>query len=54
MIAKGTTVTVPPPVDPSATAAWTTAKGLEGFFDLSNQEPDVELLSNPDTFSMTQ
>jgi AraC-like DNA-binding protein len=47
-------VTALPSADASATAAWTTAKGLGGFVALSNQEPYVELLSNPETFSVTQ
>jgi hypothetical protein len=46
-------VTALPPADASATAAWTTAKGPEGFVSLSNQEPYLELLSNPETFSVT-
>ena len=31
-----------------------TGKGLEGFVALSNEEPYVELLSEPETFSVTQ
>jgi AraC-like DNA-binding protein len=46
-------VTALPPADASATAAWTTAKGPEGFVSLSNQKPYLELLSNPETFSVT-
>ena len=47
-------MTALPTADASATAPWTTAKGLEGFVSLSNQEPYVDLLSNPETFSVTQ
>jgi AraC-like DNA-binding protein len=54
MIAKGRPVTAPPPADADATAAWTTGKGPEGFVYLRNQEPNIELLSNPETFSVTQ
>src|SRR5262245_35153479 len=31
-----------------------TGKGIEGFAALSNHEPYVELLSDPETFSVTQ
>jgi AraC-like DNA-binding protein len=47
-------VTAPSPADAPATTAWTTARGLDGFIYLRNQEPDVELVSNPETFSVTQ
>jgi AraC-like DNA-binding protein len=33
---------------------WVTGKGLEGFRSLSKQEPSLELLSDPRTFSVAQ
>lgn len=40
--------------DGSTTADWMTGKGPEGFISLGSQEPYVELLSDPRTFSVTQ
>jgi len=37
--------------DASTAAVWTTGKGAEGFVALSNEEPNLELLSDPETFS---
>jgi AraC-like DNA-binding protein len=47
-------VTVEGSQDGSVTADWMTGKGLEGFISLGDQEPNVELLSDPRTFSVTQ
>jgi hypothetical protein len=40
--------------DASTAPEWMTGNGLEGFVALSNEEPYVELLSDPRTFSVTQ
>jgi AraC-like DNA-binding protein len=40
--------------DSPITGNWVTGKGLDGFISLGNQEPYVELLSDPRTFSVTQ
>jgi AraC-like DNA-binding protein len=42
------------PADASAPRGWITGNGLEGFAALSSQEPYVDLLSDPRTFSVTQ
>ena len=40
--------------DSSNAAAWTTANGLDGFASLCCQEPHIDLLSDPQSFSLTQ
>ena len=40
--------------DASSAGVWVTGKGPEGFVALSEEEPYVELLSNPETFFVTQ
>jgi AraC-like DNA-binding protein len=40
--------------DASSAGLWTTGKGPEGFVALSEEEPYVELLSDPETFFVTQ
>jgi AraC-like DNA-binding protein len=47
-------VTTSNTADASTAAVWMTGKGSEGFAALSEGEPYVELLSNPETFSVTQ
>jgi hypothetical protein len=51
---KGDRLTISNTADASTAAAWTTGKGAEGFVALSNEEPNLELLSDPETFSVTQ
>jgi AraC-like DNA-binding protein len=52
MVEEGNRVTNT--ADATPAAVWMTGKGLQGFLALSAQEPYVELLSDPDTFSVTQ
>lgn len=40
--------------DAATSTDWMTGEGLEGFVALGNQEPYLELLSDPETFSVTQ
>jgi hypothetical protein len=47
-------VTVQSIADPSDSAVWTTANGLDGFASLCCQEPHIDLLSDPQSFSLTQ
>jgi hypothetical protein len=47
-------VTVQSIADLSDTAIWTTANGLDGFASLCCQEPHIDLLSDPQSFSLTQ
>lgn len=47
-------MTISNTADASATSVWTTGKGPEGFVALSEEEPYVELLSDPETFFVTQ
>ena len=47
-------MTVQSIADPSGSAVWTTANGLDGFASLCCQEPHIDLLSDPQSFSLTQ
>jgi hypothetical protein len=47
-------LTISNTADASTAAAWTTGKGAEGFVALSNEEPNLELLSDPETFSVNR
>ena len=47
-------MTVQSIADPSDSAVWTTANGLDGFASLCCQEPHIDLLSDPQSFSLTQ
>ena len=47
-------MTISNTADASTAAAWTTGKGAEGFVALSNEEPNLELLSDPETFSVNR
>jgi len=47
-------VTVQSIADPSDSAVWTTANGLDGFASLCCQEPHIDLLSDPQSFSLTR
>jgi hypothetical protein len=38
----------------SNTAEWTTANGIDGFASLCCYEPHIHLLSDPQSFSLTQ
>ena len=54
MVEEGDRLTISNTADASTAAVWTTGKGAEGFVALSNEEPNLELLSDPETFSVTQ
>jgi AraC-like DNA-binding protein len=47
-------VTTQSVADPSERTAWTTANGLDGFASLCCREPHIDLLSDPQSFSLTQ
>ena len=47
-------MTVQSIADPSDAAVWTTANGLDGFASLCCHEPHIDLLSDPQSFSLTQ